>query len=98
MIQTVIRVAGAIPAARARAVKLVGRDGSSAAGPNGNGESLDNTTLAGALTWVHAVVDGEVAADHVSPSGSGILGQLIRFVLNIGRVLPVVHSYRAAVA
>ena len=98
MVQTVVRVAGTVSAARARAIELVGRDGAPTAGSDGNRESLDDTTLTGALAWVHAVVDGEVAADHVSPSGGGILGQLIRFVLNIGRVFPVVHSYRAAVA
>jgi len=59
---------------------------------------LDNTTLTWALARVHPIVDGEVAADHVGASGSGILGQFVGFVLNVCGVFPIVHSHSASVA
>ena len=98
LVETVLGVAGAVATAGAGAVELIGRDGSPTAGANGNRKALDDATLPGTLAWVHAVVHGEVAADHVGPRGSSVLGQLVRLVLDVGGVLPVVHSYRAAVA
>lgn len=98
LIQTVLGIAGAVATAGAGAVKLVGRNGAPAASTNGNRKTLDDATLPGTLARVHAVVHGEVAADHVGSRGSSVLGQLVRLVLHVGRVFPVVHSYRAAVA
>lgn len=65
---------------------------------DGYREPLNDASLARTLTGVHSVIDGEVAADHVGPSSSGVLCQLIRLVINIRGVLPVIHTDGASVA
>ena len=66
--------------------------------PNGDGQPLHDAALIRALAGQHAVVDGEVAADHVGLAGGGVLGQLGRRVLVVARgVLAVVDAGGGAV-
>lgn len=51
------------------------------------------------LTWHHAIVDAEVAADHVRLLSSGILGEFDRFVHRAARaVFTIVDTDDAAVS
>ena len=59
---------------------------------------MDDAALARPLTRIHAVINRKVAADHVGSGGSGILSQLVRLVLDVGRIFPVVYSYSASVS
>lgn len=97
-IESAITAARAGFATRARAVVLVGRTRVPPASSNSNRKPLDDTSLPRSLARIHAVIDGEVAADHVGLRSSSILGQLIRMVFTICRVFAVVHANRAHVA
>lgn len=50
------------------------------------------------LTWIHAIVDGEAATDHVGARGGCVLGQGFRGVGDLGAVFAVVDADDAAVA
>ena len=97
-VQSAVAVAGARSATGAIAVVLIGRGGIPPACSNGNGKPLHYSPLTGPLTGIHAVIHGEVAADHVGASGGSVLRQLIRLVFDICGVLPVVHTNSASVA
>lgn len=97
-IQATVAVPGACSATGAGAIVLVGRASVPPPTTDSYRQALDNTALAWPLTRVHAIIDGEIAADHVGTSGSGILRQFVGFVFNIRGVFPVVHSHSASVA
>lgn len=88
----------AVAARTAATVIVIGRNCAPATGSNSNGKALHDACLTGSLAWIHAIVDGEVAANHVSPGGCSILGQFVRLVLNVSRVLPVVDPDCASIA
>lgn len=72
----------------------------SPASANGYRQSLNSTSgrsLARTLTGEHAVVDREVAADHVSLLGCTVSSQCFCIVWNLGAVLAVVHPDFAVV-
>lgn len=46
----------------------------------------------------HAIVDREVATDHVSSGSSSILGQVVTLVVDVCGVLSVVYTDRASKA
>ena len=50
------------------------------------------------LVGIHAVIHGEVAADHVRLAGGSLAGELRGGVLRLGRVLAVVDASGACVA
>ena len=88
---------------RGSVLRVVRGAGAAAAGANGDGQALDRGpgargASAGRGRRVHAVVDGEVAADHVGTRRGRVLGQLGRLVLNIGVVLAVVDAHHAGEA
>lgn len=67
---------------------------------NGNGQTLDCTagrSLAWSLAGEHAVVDGEVAADHVGFLGGAVAGECFGGVGHFGRVFAVVDADFAVV-
>jgi hypothetical protein len=86
------------PTGAAGTVVVIGRHSASPTRTNGNREALNYSGLAGSLTRVHAIVDREVAAYHVSPSCRSILRQLVGFIINIGGVLSVIDPDGASVA
>lgn len=96
-VETVVAVTWAGAAARgAGTVVVIGRARVPATSADGHWQTLRN--LSRALTGIPAVVDGEVAANHVGTSGSRIFGELIRFVVDVSGVLAVVHSDCGAIA
>ncbi len=82
------------------ALKLAGAGvgGAPATRADGDGQALDDAALALLLAGVHAVVDGEVAADHVGARGGRVAGQLVRLAGRLARVLAVVDADGAGVA
>lgn len=54
--------------------------------------------MAWSVSGEHAIVNGEVTADHVGARGSCVLGELVTFVVNIRRVLAVVDADGASIA
>ena len=50
------------------------------------------------LTWEHAVIRGEVSANHKGLHCRTVSGQIIRFVRNVGTVLSIVDSDFAKVS
>lgn len=61
---------------------------------NGNRDPLH----ALALAHVHAIVDGEIAADQVRAHGGVLAGQQLRGAQRVCLVFAVVHPYGAGVA
>jgi hypothetical protein len=89
---------GAGSPAGAGTVVVIGRHSAPPTRANGNRKALNDSWLTRSLTRVHAIVDGEVAAYHVSTSSRSILCQLVGFVVNISGVFPVIDPNGASVA
>jgi len=66
--------------------------------PNGDGQALYHAAAAGALAGIHAVVGGEVAADHKGFCRGAVAGQRRGFVGHVGAVLAIVDADFAEVA
>lgn len=68
-----------------------------AAGANGDRQALDDGAVALApASRVHAIVDGEVAADEVGMHGGILARQRLRRVQSVRLVFAVVHAHAAA--
>lgn len=68
-----------------------------AARANGNGNALHNATVV-VTGGVHAVVDGEIAADEVRAHGGALSGQNLRGTDHVCLVLAVVDADHARIA
>lgn len=62
-----------------------------ASSTNGNGHAL--STSFQALAGIHAVVDAEIAADHISTGGSRFLGQIFARVCYIRAVFTIIDTH-----
>lgn len=97
-IKAVVAVPWAGASARAAGCLVVVGHGSVAStGTNGKRHTLNDTTLAWAMTGKHAVVYREIAADHISSGSSSVLCQFVTLVVNIGRVLSIVDTNCASI-
>lgn len=87
---SIVAITVAVAVAIAVAVSLPPR-------ANGDREALEHPAVVMAGR-VHAIVDGEVAADHVRAHGGVLLGQLLGFADGVGLVFAVVDAHDAGVA
>lgn len=76
---------------------VVGYRSVASASTDGNWHTLNDSTLAWSVAWEHAIVDREVAADHISPGSSSVLGQLVTLIIDVCRVFSVVDTNRTPV-
>ncbi len=87
---------GAAPATATTTAGVVGV-GAVSAGADGHREPLHHRSVLVA-SRVHAIVGGEVQADHVSSHGRVLASQAVGFVQGVGLIFAVVDAHGAGVA
>jgi hypothetical protein len=63
---------------------IIGHGRVASTSTNGDWHTLNDPALTWSMTREHAIVDGEVAADHVSSGGCSILRKLVTLVVYVG--------------